>query len=400
MKVPLLDLKAQYETIREEIVPALQGVLESQYFILGPEVAGLEGKVAAYSQCSHGIGVSSGSDALLICLMAEDIGPGDEVITTPYTFFATAGAIVRTGARPVFVDVQPDTYNIAPDLIEEQVTPKTRAIIPVHLYGQCADMDPILEIAKKRDLVVIEDAAQAIGSEYVSPIPSPSKICRAGSMGDYGCFSFFPSKNLGGFGDGGMVVTNDPDRAERLKTLRVHGSKPKYYHSFVGGNFRLDAIQAAVLSVKLRHLDTWTAKRRENAARYDEAFKSSGLVDKGFVALPKSVWREAFTEHFAVQSSKGISLSSHDHIYNQYVINTPHRDELKAHLLEKGIGTEIYYPVPLHLQACFSDLGYSSGSFPVSEEAAERTLALPIYPELTSDQQAYVVDSISEYFLE
>jgi dTDP-4-amino-4,6-dideoxygalactose transaminase len=399
MKVPLLDLKAQYESIREEILPALKAVLESQHFILGPEVAGLEEKVAAYSACSHGIGVSSGSDALLICLMAEDIGPGDEVITTPYTFFATAGAIVRTGAKPVFVDVQPDTYNIDPNLIEEKVTPKTRAIIPVHLYGQCADMDPILEIAQKKDLVVIEDAAQAIGAAYVSRMTSPSRICRAGSMGDYGCFSFFPSKNLGGFGDGGMVVTNDPDRAERLKVLRVHGSKPKYYHSLVGGNFRLDAIQAAVLSVKLRHLDTWTAKRRENAAWYDEAFKSSGLVDKELVTLPRSVWREAFTQHLAAHHSKGASLNSHDHIYNQYVINSPHRDELKAHLLDKGIGTEIYYPVPLHLQACFSDLGYSSGSFPVSEEAAKRTLALPIYPELTSEQQAYVVDTVHEYFV-
>jgi dTDP-4-amino-4,6-dideoxygalactose transaminase len=399
MKVPLLDLKAQYETIREEIQPALQAILESQHFILGPEVASLEEKVAAYSACSYGIGVSSGSDALLICLMAEDIGPGDEVITTPYTFFATAGAIVRTGAKPVFVDVQPDTYNIDPNLIEEKVTPKTRAIIPVHLYGQCADMGPILQIAKKRDLVVIEDAAQAIGAEYASQMTSPSKICRAGSMGDYGCFSFFPSKNLGGFGDGGMVVTNDPNRAERLKILRVHGSKPKYYHSLVGGNFRLDAIQAGILSVKLRHLDTWTARRRENAALYDEAFKSSGLVDKGLVTLPKSVWREAFIEHLAAHSFKNASLNSHDHIYNQYVINTPHRDELKAYLLEKGIGTEIYYPVPLHLQACFSDLGYSSGSFPVSEEAARRTLALPIYPELTSDQQAYVVDTVHEYFV-
>jgi len=373
----------------------LQAVLESQHFILGPEVAGLEDKIAAYSSCSHGIGVSSGSDALLICLMAEGIGPGDEVITTPYTFFATAGAICRTGARPVFVDVQPDTYNLDPNLMEEKVTPKTRAIIPVHLYGQCADMDPILEIAKKRDLVVIEDAAQAIGSEYVSQIPSPPKICRAGSMGDYGCFSFFPSKNLGGFGDGGMVVTSDPDRAERLKILRVHGSKPKYYHSLVGGNFRLDAIQAAVLSVKLRHLDTWTAKRRENAARYDEAFKSSGLVDKGFVTPPNPVWREAFSKHLVVQDAEG---GCHDHIYNQYVINTPRRDELKAHLFDKGIGTEIYYPVPLHLQECFSGLGYSSSSFPVSEEAAKRTLALPVYPELTLDQQAYVVDTIREYF--
>jgi dTDP-4-amino-4,6-dideoxygalactose transaminase len=389
MKVPLLDLKAQYDSIREEILPVLQEVLESQRFILGPEVAGLEEKVAAYSGCSHGVGVSSGSDALLVCLMAEDIGPGAEVITTPYTFFATAGAVSRAGARPVFVDIQPDTYNIDPNLIEKIITPRTRAIIPVHLYGQCADMAPILEIAKKQDIVVIEDAAQSIGAEYVSNRLSPSKISRAGSMGDYGCFSFFPSKNLGGFGDGGMVVTNDPDRAERLKILRVHGSKPKYHHSFVGGNFRLDAIQAAVLSVKLRHLDNWTAKRRENAAWYDTAFKSSRLVDRGLVTLPKAVWR-----------ANSAPLNSHDHIYNQYVIKTSNRDELKAHLLDRGIGTEIYYPIPLHLQKCFANLGYSSGSFPVSEDAAESTLARPIYPELTSEQQAYVVDSVHEYFVQ
>jgi dTDP-4-amino-4,6-dideoxygalactose transaminase len=252
-----------------------------------------------------------------------------------------------------------------------------------------------LEIAQKKDLVVIEDAAQAIGAEYVSQMTSPSKICRAGSMGHYGCFSFFPSKNLGGFGDGGMVVTNHPDRAERLKILRVHGSKPKYYHSLVGGNFRLDAVQAAVLSVKLRHLDAWTAKRRENAARYDEAFKSYGLLDKGLVTPPTSVWKERVSQESDVQDPKG---PCHDHIYNQYVISTPRRDALKAHLLERGIGTEIYYPVPLHLQECFSNLGYSTGAFPVSEEAAEKTLALPIYPELTSDQQAYVVDAIDEFF--
>jgi dTDP-4-amino-4,6-dideoxygalactose transaminase len=400
MKVPLLDLKAQYETIREEILPALHRVLESQYFVLGPEVAGLEKEVATYSGCDYGTGVSSGSDALLICLMTEEIGPGDEVITTPYTFFATAGVIFRTGAKPVFVDIQPDTYNIDPNLIEEKVTPRTRAIIPVHLYGQCAEMDPILDVAKRKGLVVIEDAAQAIGAEYPSQFPEPSKIRRAGSMGDYGCFSFFPSKNLGGFGDGGMVVTNDPDRADKLSVLRVHGSNPKYYHSLVGGNFRIDAIQAAVLSVKLRYLDTWTAKRRENAAWYDGAFKSSGLVDKGLVSLPGSVWKAACLEHRAAHGSVSATPNTHAHIYNQYVISTPHRDELRAHLQDKGIGTEVYYPVPLHLQECFVSLGYSPGSFPISEEAAKRTLALPVYPELTPEQQAYVVDSIGEYFSE
>ena len=397
MTVPLLDLKAQYRAIRDEIVPALEKVLESQYFILGPKVSGLEEEVAAYSKCLHAVGVSSGSDALLICLMAEEIGPGDEVITTPYTFFATAGVISRTGATPVFVDIQPDTYNMAPNLIEERITPRTRAIIPVHLYGQCADMDPIVEIANKHGLVVIEDAAQAIGAEYVSTTASVSRICRAGSMGHYGCFSFFPSKNLGGFGDGGMVVTSDPDRAQRLQILRVHGSEPKYYHEVVGGNFRLDAIQAAVLSVKLRYLDGWTARRQENAAWYERALESSGLVEKGLVALPKAVWKEAFEENRPTDAESKV-FASHYHIYNQYVISTPKRDELRAYLTERGVGTEIYYPVPLHLQECFAGLGHPSGSFPVSEEAAKKTLALPIYPELTSEQKEHVVASISGFW--
>jgi dTDP-4-amino-4,6-dideoxygalactose transaminase len=386
MKVPLLDLKAQYRTIRDEILPALEKVLEDQYFILGPQVAGLEEKVADYSGCRCGIGVSSGSDALLICLMAEEIGPGDEVITTPYSFFATAGVIARLGATPVFVDIQPNTYNINPELIEDKITKRTRAIIPVHLYGQCADMAPIVEIAKRRELVVIEDAAQAIGAEYLSGVCSHLKPLRAGSMGEYGCFSFFPSKNLGGYGDGGMVVTNDSERAERVRILRVHGSNPKYHHRYVGGNFRHDAIQAAVLSVKMKYLDTWTAKRQQNAEWYDAAFLSSGLVEKGFVRLPQPVWKE-------------VLQNSHYHIYNQYVIATPSRDELRAYLLERGIGTEIYYPVPLHLQECFAGLGYEPGSCPMSEEAAERTIALPVYPELTTEQQGYVVDSIREYFL-
>ncbi|MDY6988240.1 MAG: DegT/DnrJ/EryC1/StrS family aminotransferase [Thermodesulfobacteriota bacterium] len=397
MTVPLLDLKAQYRAIRDEIVPALEEVLESQYFILGPKVSRLEGEVAAYSKCLHAVGVSSGSDALLICLMAEEIGPGDEVITTPYTFFATAGVISRTGATPVFVDIAPDTYNMASHLIEERITPRTRAIIPVHLYGQCADMDPILEIANRHGLVVIEDAAQAIGAEYVSTTASGSRICRAGSMGHYGCFSFFPSKNLGGFGDGGMVVTSDSDRAQRLRILRVHGSEPKYYHEVVGGNFRLDAIQAAVLSVKLRYLDGWTAKRQENAAWYERALASSGLVEKGLVSLPKAVWKEAFKEAGGHRVETG-ALQPHHHIYNQFVISTPRRDELRAYLTERGVGTEVYYPVPLHLQECFQSLGYPAGSFPVSEEAAKKTLALPIYPELTSEQKEYVVASVSGFW--
>ena len=377
MNVPLLDLKAQYQTIKAEIMDAIEGVLEDQYFILGPRVTDLEEKIAAYAGTKYGIGVSSGSDALLICLMAEEIGPGDEVITTPYSFFATAGVISRLGATPVFVDIQSDTYNINPDLIEEKITSKTRAIIPVHLY---------------------EDAAQAIGAEYVSKIPSPSRIHRAGSMGDYGCFSFFPSKNLGGFGDGGMVVTNDPEKAERLKVLRVHGSKPKYYHRFVGGNFRLDAIQAAVLSVKLTHLDAWTAKRQENALWYDTVMQSTDLVEKGLISLPQPVWKHAFEEDPA--SNPGTqSPDAHYHIYHQYVIATPSRDELKSYLADKGIGTEIYYPAPLHLQECFSDLGYKEGSCPKSEDAARSTLALPIYPELTVEQQEYVVSSIREYFV-
>jgi len=392
MNVPLLDLTAQYRTIKEEVREALEEVFEEQQFILGPKVADLEEKIAAYSGSTYGIGVSSGSDALLICLMAEEIGPGDEVITTPYSFFATAGVISRLGARPVFVDIEPDSYNIDPNLIEDKITPKTRAIIPVHLYGQCADMDRILEIARKRELIVIEDAAQAIGAEYASKIPTPSQVHRAVSMGEYGCFSFFPTKNLGGFGDGGMVVTNDPERAERLKILRVHGSKPKYYHALVGGNFRLHALQAAVLSVKLPHLDAWTAKRQENAARYDRALQSTGLVDKGLIRPPKPIWRDA------VSNPGPQSPTAHYHIYHQYVIATPRRDELKAYLFNKGIGTEIYYPLPLHLQACFQDLGYKQGAYPMAEEAARTSLALPVYPELSRDQQEYVVNSIREFF--
>jgi len=367
MNVPMLDLKAQYRTIKAEVEAAIAEVMESQYFILGPKVKECEEAVAAYCSCSHGVGVSSGTDALLICLMAEGIGPGDEVITTPYTFFATGGSIARTGATPVFVDIDPITYNINPGLIEEKITAKTRAVIPVHLFGQMAEMDPIMAIARKHNLVVIEDAAQAIGSEY--------KGRRAGSIGDYGCFSFFPSKNLGCAGDGGMVVTNDPERAEKLAVMRAHGSKPKYHHKVIGGNFRLDALQAAVVSAKLPHLDGWTAARQANARRYEKLFAQAGLATR--VSLPV--------------------IAQSRHIFNQYVVRVPRRDELMAHLQDNNIGCAIYYPVPLHLQECFAHLGYKEGDLPESEKAARETIAIPIYPELTDDQASRVVRCIAEF---
>ncbi len=377
MKVPLLDLKAQYNSIREEILKVTQEVYESQYFILGPRVEALEKEISDYCSSKYATGVTSGTDALLISLIAADIGDEDIVITTPYTFFATAGSIARTGAVPVFVDIDPDTYNISTDGIENNVNAMTddqrsrlKAIMPVHLYGQCADMDPILKIAKKHDLVVIEDAAQAIGAEY--------KGKRAGSIGDFGCFSFFPSKNLGAFGDGGIVTTNSDELYEKLKILRVHGSYPKYYHKIIGGNFRLDALQAAIVSVKLKHLDGWTAARQGNANRYRELFTSAGIDN---IKLPVE--------------------SQGRHIYNQFVISVPKkRDDLRLFLQEAEIGTEVYYPVTMHLQECFSYLSYKKGDFPISEHAASHTLALPIYPELTEDQQAYVVEKIKEFYLD
>lgn len=369
LPVPLLDLKAQYATIRDDVCAAMVRVAESQHFILGPEVTALEAEVAAYAQCRFGIGVSSGTDALLVALMALDLQPGDEVITTPYTFFATAGCIARLGAKPVFVDIDPATYAIDLAEIEAAVTSRTRAILPVHLYGQMAEMDPLMAVAARHGLPVIEDAAQAIGAE--------SKGRRAGSVGHLGCFSFFPSKNLGGFGDGGMVVTNDPTLAEKITLLRSHGAKPKYYHKVVGGNFRLDALQAAVLRVKLPYLDTWTAGRQRNAATYRRLFLDVGLDH--VVGLP--------TE-----------LVGGRHIYNQFVIRCPQRDELMAHLKMHAIGHEVYYPVPLHLQECFADLGYRAGDFPQSEAAANETLALPIYPELTIDMQNAVVMAIAEFY--
>lgn len=368
--VPLLDLKAQYATIREEIRAAVDGVLESQQCILGPAVTECEAKLAPYCGCPHAVTVSSGSDALLISLMAENVGPGDEVITTPYTFFATGGAIARIGAKPVFVDIDPRTYNIDPARIEAKITKNTKAIMPVHLYGQCAEMDQILAIAERHKIPVIEDAAQAIGAEY--------KGRRAGSMGRYGCFSFFPSKNLGAAGDGGMVTTQDAAVAERLRILRVHGSKPKYYHAIIGGNFRFDALQAAIVGVKLGHLDSWTAGRQANAARYRRLFDAAGLTKEGLVQLP-------------------YEAPGGRHIYNQFVIRVARRNELQAYLKEQKIGNEVYYPVPLHIQQCFAYLGYREGDFPESEKAARETLALPIYPELSDHQAQWVVDRIAAF---
>lgn len=366
--IPLLDLKAGFAPMRDEIRAAIDRVVESQIFINGSEVEGLEEEVAAYSQCRYGIGVSSGTDALLAALMAIDIRPGDEIITSPYTFFATAGTIWRLGARPVFVDIDPLTYNMDTSPsggLEAAITPRTRAIMPVHLYGQMAEMDPIMEIAAKHKLLVIEDAAQAIGSEY--------KGRRAGSIGHLGCFSFFPSKNLGGFGDGGMVTANDEALAERVRLLRGHGAFPKYYHKFVGGNFRLDALQAAVLRVKLKYLDSWSAGRQRNAAIYRELFAKAGLDQVG---LP-------------------MEAGQRRHIYNQFVIRVTKRDELIAHLKKNQIGTEIYYPVPLHLQECFASLGHQQGDYPASERAATETIALPIYPELSDADKSRIVEVIA-----
>ena len=395
MNVPLLDLKAQYLAVKADVDAAVAEVMESQHFILGPKVSQCEKAVALYCRCSHAVGVSSGSDALLACLMAEGIGPGDEVITTPYTFFATVGAIARVGATPVFVDIDPLTYNLDPSQIPSKVSERTRAIIPVHLYGQMADMDAVMRVAEKNGLVVIEDAAQAIGAEH--------KGRRAGTLGHYGCFSFFPSKNLGAAGDGGMSVTNDAQRAEKLMCLRVHGSKPKYHHKFIGGNFRLDAIQAAVVSAKLPYLDDWTAARQCNAKRYDQLFFESGLeiADSSLysnhsrppASLPVNGRSRKRSPHIVLPK-----VVTDRHIFNQYVIRVSQRDQLKAALQQKGIGTEVYYPVPIHLQECFAYLGYEVGAFPESESATKETLVLPIHPELSEEQAGYVVDSIRDFF--
>ena len=385
MKVSLLDLKAQYATIKPEIDEALLKVAESQYFILGPEVTKLEKSMCDYIGCKFAYGVSSGTDALLLALMALNIKSGDEVIVPTYSFFATAGVIARLKAIPVFVDSDPVTFNIDPNQIEKKITSKTKAIVPVHLYGQSADMQPIMELAKKHNLFVVEDGAQAIGVEYKDGR-------KVGTIGTIGCFSFFPSKNLGCFGDGGLVTTNDPEIAERLKIMRVHGGKPKYYHKVIGGNFRIDEIQAAILNVKLPHLDGWSEKRRENAKLYTDLFVQNGLAEKegmlqhdpkNGVLLPSPVYKSDTLKNY--------------HIYNQYVIRVEKRDELKKFLIENEIGAEIYYPVPFHRQDCFSYLNEKDSDFPVANNAAEHSLALPIYPELTKEQITYVVTTIAEF---
>ncbi|HQX79901.1 MAG TPA: DegT/DnrJ/EryC1/StrS family aminotransferase [Steroidobacteraceae bacterium] len=386
MKVPLLDLKPQYRALKRDIDAAIEAVSESQHFILGPAVKQLEADVAAYCGTQFGIGVSSGTDALLVALMVLDIGPGDEVITSPYTFFATGGTIARAGARPVYCDIDATTFNLSPAAVERFIAREcetrggklvnkrtngvVKALMPVHLYGQVADMDPLMAIATKHGLRVIEDAAQAIGS-------ADAKGRRACSFGDIGCLSFFPTKNLGAFGDAGLCVTNDAALAERLRIFRVHGGEPKYYHAFIGGNFRLDELQAAVLNVKLPHLDSWSAARQRNASFYDAAFAKLALG-------------EAVTTPRAVPGSR--------HIYNQYVIRVRRRDELRTHLAAAGVSTEIYYPVPLHLQKCFAYLGHAAGEFPESERAAAETLALPIFPELETAQLQFVVDSITGFY--
>ncbi|MBM4124762.1 MAG: DegT/DnrJ/EryC1/StrS family aminotransferase [Nitrospira sp.] len=369
MQVPLLDLKAQFRDIRREVMAAIEAVCDEQGFVLGPRVVELEKALAAYVGAKHAVGCASGSDALLLSLMALGVGPGDEVITVPFTFFATVSPITRLGAKPVFVDIRPDTFNLDPAQLDQAITPRTKAIIPVHLFGQCAEMETINQAAKRKGIMVIEDACQAIGAARNG--------ARAGVLGDSGCFSFFPSKNLGGFGDGGLITTNDATLREALAMLRVHGSKVRYIHDEVGINSRLDALQAAILLVKLKHLDRWTEGRRRNATRYERLFAEAKLLERA--TLP--------------QTEPG-----NYHVFNQYTIYAQKRDELKAYLKDKNVGTEIYYPVPMHLQTCFKDLGYRKGAFPVSERASETVLSLPIYAELADEQLAYVVDCIKEFY--
>jgi dTDP-4-amino-4,6-dideoxygalactose transaminase len=385
MKVPLLDLKMQYQSLKDELDKAVLRTAESQYFILGPEVKKLEDEITEILGAVKSVGVSSGTDALLIALMAFDIQPGDEVIVPTYSFFATAGVVSRLNAVPVFVDIDPVTFNIDPSKIEEKITPRTKAVIPVHLYGQSADMDPIMEIARSKNIKVIEDGAQAITAQY------KDGKC-VGTIGDIGCYSFFPSKNLGGYGDGGMVSVMDEELGDKLEILRMHGSKPKYYHKMIGGNFRLDALQAAVLSVKLPHLDSWSEGRRNNAEYYSKLFIDAGIADQeghvtfdenNKVLLPKAVYKNSDLKNY--------------HIYNQYIIRVEKRDELRDFLSQNEIMTEIYYPVPFHKQECFNDLISSRSSYPNSDFAADHSLALPIYPELTKEQIEYVVDKISEF---
>jgi len=376
MKVPLLDLRLQYKPLRESIRAEFDALADSQALILGPKVEQLESAIARYCGANHAIGVSSGTDAELIALMALEIGPGDVVITTPYTFFATAGCVSRMGAKPIFVDIDPFTYNISISALEQALekSERVKAIIPVHLFGCCADMEAILALGKKFKVPVIEDAAQALGAQH--------PLGGAGAMGDFGWFSFYPTKNLGAFGDAGMVTCRDAEMAAKIKALRNHGMEPRYFHKWIGGNFRLDAIQAAVLNVKLPHLDSWSAARREHAAFYREEFKRTGLA--AIITLPVEPYAQC-------------GLVNH-HIYNQFVIRAPKRDELRQHLQKNRIGSEIYYPLPLHLQECYAELGWREGDFPEAERAARESLALPIFPELTREQQAFVVETIRGFY--
>ena len=369
--VPLLDLKAQYNTIRDEIEPVIKELIETQYFVGGPKLKEFETNVAEYCQSKFALGVSSGTDAILLALMALGIGPGDEVIVPVYSFFATAGCISRINAKPIFVDIDPDTYNIDPEKIEDVISDKTKAIIPVHLYGQLANMEAIVEIAKRHNLFVIEDAAQAIGSKN-------DNQQTAGTFGDIGCFSFFPSKNLGAFGDGGLVTTNDENLFNKMDYLKNHGANPKYYHKMIGGNFRLDSLQAVVLDIKLKYLDSWTARRQKNANYYDNGIKERNLLK--YVTLP-------------------IRKPGYRHIFNQYILRCKNRDELLKHLKSKNIGCEIYYPVTFNNQECFKYLGYKKGDFTEAEKAANETIAIPIYPELSNDQKDYIMDSVEEFYL-
>jgi len=386
MRVPLLDLKPQYQSLKKELDEAIIKVAESQYFILGPEVTAMEKEFCNYLGCKHAIGVSSGTDALLLALMALDLKPGDEVIVPTYSFFATAGVVSRLSATPVLVENDPVTFNIDAKDFEKKITPKTKAVIPVHLYGQSADMDEIVKIAKAHNIYVIEDAAQAIGTQY-----KDGKF--VGTIGDIGCFSFFPSKNLGCYGDGGLVTTNNDDLAKILTIKRVHGGEPKYYHKVIGGNFRIDALQAAVLRVKLPHLDAWSEKRRHNANRYTQLFIDAGLTEsagkisfdeKNKVLLPAAVYEKSGAKNF--------------HIYNQYIVRVEQRDAMREFLTKNEIASEIYYPVPFHLQECFADLGHKKGNFPISEFSADTSIALPIFPELTDEQLIYVVDTFKKFF--
>ena len=395
MRVPLLDLHGQMAPLRDEILAAVTEVIDSTQYILGPKVERFEKNIAAYCGAGYGIGVASGTDALLAALMALGVTPGDAVLTTPYSFFATMGCILRLGARPVFADIDPKTYNIDPERMAEVLAQDARsgkrikAIIPVHLYGQCADMDRILALAGQYGLPVVEDAAQAIGAVY--PMKSGGKTVwhRAGSMGAAGCFSFFPSKNLGGIGDGGLITCNDPELAERIRIIRVHGGAPKYHHGVVGGNFRIDPIQTVVLDIKLSHLPEWHRARRRNAATYRRLFAEAGLLEHGAVSLPEAVYQAE-----GVTVGEGCDF----HIYNQFVIRARERDGLLRHLISHEVGAEIYYPIPLHRQGCVAGLGYEALSFPQAERAAVETLALPIFPELTEGMQSFVVEKIAEFY--